>query len=63
MSGAAGGVDPAPARQGPGGPPPQDRLGQARTSFGHLMSVDEEVWNGGRLTFRCARSARRERHD
>ena len=27
-------------------------LGQARTSFGHLMSVDEEVWNGDRLTFR-----------
>ncbi len=27
-------------------------LGQARTSFSHLMSVDEEVWNGDRLTFR-----------
>ena len=27
-------------------------LGQARTSFGHLMWVDEEVWNGDRLTFR-----------
>jgi hypothetical protein len=27
-------------------------LGQARTSFGHLMSVDEEIWNGDRLTFR-----------
>jgi hypothetical protein len=27
-------------------------LGQARTSFNHLMSVDEEVWNGDSLTFR-----------
>ena len=27
-------------------------LGQARTSFGHLMSVDEEVWNDDSLTFR-----------
>ena len=27
-------------------------LGQARTSFGHLMSLDEEVWNGDNLTFR-----------
>ena len=27
-------------------------LGQARTNFGHLMSVDEEVWNGDSLTFR-----------
>jgi len=27
-------------------------LGQARTSFSHLMSVDEEVWSGDRLTFR-----------
>ena len=27
-------------------------LGQARTSFSHLMSVDEEVWNGDCLTFR-----------
>ncbi|MEA2982628.1 MAG: hypothetical protein QOF09_4451 [Alphaproteobacteria bacterium] len=27
-------------------------LGQARTSFSHLMSVDEEVWDGDRLTFR-----------
>jgi hypothetical protein len=27
-------------------------LSQARTSFGHLMSVDEEVWNGDSLTFR-----------
>ena len=27
-------------------------LGQARTSFGHVMSVDEEVWNGDSLTFR-----------
>ena len=27
-------------------------LGQARTSFSHLMSVDEEVWNGDSVTFR-----------
>jgi hypothetical protein len=27
-------------------------LGQARTSFSHLMSIDEEVWNGDSLTFR-----------
>jgi hypothetical protein len=27
-------------------------LGQARTSYSHLMSVDEEVWNGDSLTFR-----------
>ena len=27
-------------------------LGQARTNFGHLMSVDEEIWNGDCLTFR-----------
>jgi hypothetical protein len=27
-------------------------LGQVRTSFSHLMSVDEEVWNGDVLTFR-----------
>ena len=27
-------------------------LGQARTGFSHLMSVDEEVWNGDSLTFR-----------
>jgi hypothetical protein len=27
-------------------------LGQARTGFSHLMSVDEEVWNGDCLTFR-----------
>ena len=27
-------------------------LGQARTSFSHVMSVDEEVWNGDSLTFR-----------
>ena len=25
---------------------------QARTNFSHLMSVDEEVWNGDCLTFR-----------
>jgi hypothetical protein len=23
-----------------------------RTNFGHLLSVDEETWNGDRLTFR-----------
>jgi hypothetical protein len=27
-------------------------LGQARTSYSNLMSVDEEVWNGDCLTFR-----------
>jgi hypothetical protein len=27
-------------------------LGQARTNFGHLISLDEEVWNGDNLTFR-----------
>lgn len=27
-------------------------LGQVRTSFSQLMSVDEEVWNGDCLTFR-----------
>ena len=27
-------------------------LGQARTGFNHLMSIDEEVWNGDCLTFR-----------
>jgi len=27
-------------------------LGQARTNFGHLMSLDEEVWSGDSLTFR-----------
>jgi hypothetical protein len=27
-------------------------LGQARMSFSHLMSIDEEVWNGDSLTFR-----------
>ena len=27
-------------------------FGQARTSFSHLLSVEEEVWNGDRLTFR-----------
>jgi hypothetical protein len=27
-------------------------LGQARTNFSHLMSVDEEVWSGDCLTFR-----------
>jgi hypothetical protein len=27
-------------------------LGRARTDFGHVMSVDEEVWNGDTVTFR-----------
>ena len=27
-------------------------LGNARTNFGHLLSVDEETWNGDHLTFR-----------
>jgi Putative polyhydroxyalkanoic acid system protein (PHA_gran_rgn) len=27
-------------------------LGQARTSFSHQLTVDEEVWAGDRLTFR-----------
>jgi hypothetical protein len=27
-------------------------LVQARTNFSHLLTVDEEVWNGDRLTFR-----------
>lgn len=27
-------------------------LGQARTGFSHLISVDEEAWNGDCLTFR-----------
>src|SRR4249919_869879 len=27
-------------------------LGQARTGFSHLMTVDEEVWSGDSLTFR-----------
>ncbi len=27
-------------------------LGRARTDFGHLMSVDEEVWNGDSVAFR-----------
>lgn len=27
-------------------------LGQVRTGYSHLMSVEEEVWNGDRLTFR-----------
>jgi len=27
-------------------------LGQARTNFSHLLSVDEEAWAGDRLTFR-----------
>jgi hypothetical protein len=27
-------------------------LGGARTNFGHLLSVDEEVWDGDRVKFR-----------
>ena len=27
-------------------------LGSARTSYSHLISVDEETWSGDRLTFR-----------
>ena len=27
-------------------------LGQARLSFSHLMSIDQEVWNGDCLSFR-----------
>jgi hypothetical protein len=27
-------------------------LGQARTNFSHLMTVEEEVWAGDRVTFR-----------
>jgi hypothetical protein len=27
-------------------------LGQARTNFGHLLSIEEEVWNGDCLKFR-----------
>jgi len=27
-------------------------LGQARTGFNNLMSIDEEVWSGDSLTFR-----------
>jgi hypothetical protein len=27
-------------------------LGQARTNFGHLMTVEEEAWAGDRVTFR-----------
>jgi hypothetical protein len=27
-------------------------LGNVRTNFGHLLSVDEETWNGDHLTFR-----------
>jgi hypothetical protein len=30
----------------------KDGLGRARTSFGHLMTIDEENWNGDRLSFR-----------
>ena len=27
-------------------------LGRARTDFGHLMSIEEESWNGDQVTFR-----------
>ena len=27
-------------------------LGRARTDFGHLMSIEEESWNGDNLSFR-----------
>ncbi len=27
-------------------------LGNARTNFSHLLTVEEEVWNGDRLNFR-----------
>ncbi len=27
-------------------------LGRARTDFGHLMSVEQEVWNGDSVSFR-----------
>jgi hypothetical protein len=27
-------------------------LGNARTNFGHLLTVEEEVWNGDRVNFR-----------
>jgi hypothetical protein len=27
-------------------------LGRARTDFGHLLTVEDEVWAGDRLTFR-----------
>jgi putative polyhydroxyalkanoic acid system protein len=27
-------------------------LGRARTDFGHLMSIEEETWNGDRVAFR-----------
>ena len=27
-------------------------LGQARNSYSHLLTIDEEVWNGDCLTFR-----------
>lgn len=27
-------------------------LGQARSNFSHLLTVEEEAWNGDRLTFR-----------
>ena len=30
----------------------KDGLGRARAEFGWLLSLEEEVWNGDRLTFR-----------
>jgi hypothetical protein len=30
----------------------KDGLGRARTNFGHLMTIDDESWNGDRLSFR-----------
>jgi hypothetical protein len=27
-------------------------LGRARTDFGHLMTIEEETWNGDRVAFR-----------
>jgi hypothetical protein len=27
-------------------------LGRARTDFGHLISIEEEAWNGDRVSFR-----------
>lgn len=30
----------------------KDGLGRARSGFDHLMTIDEETWNGDSLTFR-----------
>ena len=32
----------------------KDGLGRARAEFGWLLSLEEEVWSGDRLTFRVA---------